>query len=95
MRTIYLDSEFKCHVTDDGTMTAVETNFFDGKCDAFVEGYRLIPSGESWTREDGTLFRGKMVAPWKDHDVLTAYQQQYEATQAELVAAYLEGVNSI
>ena len=40
MRTIYIDSEFKCHVSNDGNMSAVETNFFDGKCDAFVEGHR-------------------------------------------------------
>ena len=27
---IYIDADFKCHVSDDGTMTAVETDFFDG-----------------------------------------------------------------
>lgn len=36
MKTIYIDPEFKCHVSDDGTMRAVETNAFDGKCDAFI-----------------------------------------------------------
>ena len=39
MRTIYVDSDFKCHVADDGTRKAVETDFFDGKCEQFVEGY--------------------------------------------------------
>lgn len=39
MRTVYIDSDFKCHVADDGTMTAAQTDFFDGKCDTFVEGY--------------------------------------------------------
>ena len=34
MKKIYIDNGFKCHVTDDGTMTAIETDFFDGKCDA-------------------------------------------------------------
>ena len=28
MKTIYLDSDFKCHIFDDGTMTSVETDFF-------------------------------------------------------------------
>ena len=28
MKTIYLDSDFKCHVSNDGTMLAVETDFF-------------------------------------------------------------------
>lgn len=81
MRTIYLDSEFKCHTADDGTMTAVETDFFDGKCDAFVEGYRFIPDGESWKRSDGVVFHGEMVAPWKDYKELDAAQRQYEQAQ--------------
>lgn len=83
MKTIYIDSEFKCHVADDGTMTAVETDVFDGKCDTFIEGYRYIPEGQSWTREDGTVFRGQMVAPWRDYGLLAAAQAQYEKDQAE------------
>lgn len=39
MRTIYVDSNFKCHVINDGTMTSVETEYFEGKCDAYIEGY--------------------------------------------------------
>lgn len=95
MKTIYIGYEFKCHISDDGTMTAVETDFFDSKCDSFIEGYRFIPSGESWTREDGVVFTGEMVAPWMDYNILAAYQQQYETMQAELAAAYQEGVNSV
>lgn len=78
MTTIYIDSDFKCHVTDDGTMTAVETAFFDGKCDAFVEGYRFVPEGENWTREDGTVFHGEMAAPWKPWQELDKAQREYE-----------------
>lgn len=78
MRTIYIDSEFKCHSTNDGTMTTVETDFFDGKCDAFVEGYRFVPEGESWTREDGTVFHGEMAAPWKPWEELDKAQRVYE-----------------
>lgn len=95
MRTIYLDPDFKCHPTDDGTMTAAETDFFDGKCDTFIEGYRFIPAGESWTRTDGKVFTGEMIAPWKDFSQLAAAQAQYERDQAELAAAYQEGVNSV
>ena len=95
MRTIYIDSDFKCHVTNDGTMKAVETDFFDGRCDSFVEGYRYVPAGESWTREDGEVFSGEMVAPWVDYNTLVAYQHQYEVMEAELAAAYQEGVNSV
>ena len=95
MRTIYLDSDFKCHVTDDGTFASFETDFFDGKCDTFVEGYRFIPAGESWTRSDGKVFKGEMIAPWKPYSELAAAQQQYERDQDELVEAYQEGVNSV
>lgn len=78
MKTIYLDSEFKCYITNDGTRTAVETDFFDGKCDAFIEGYRFVPEGKSWTREDGTAFHGEMISPWIDFRKLDAAQREYE-----------------
>ena len=81
MRTIYMDSEFKCHTANDGTMTAVETDFFDGKCDAFIEGYIFVPPGETWTRSDGVVFQGEMVAPWQDYGKLDAAQRQYEQAQ--------------
>lgn len=94
MRTIYLDSDFKCHVSDDGTMRAVETDSFDGKCDTFIAGYRYVPDGESWTRDDGTVFDGEMLSPWKNYTELAAAQAQYERDHVELEAAYQEGVNS-
>ena len=77
MRTIYIDSDFKCHATNDGTMTAVETDVFDGKCDSFVEGYRFVPSGENWTRNDGVVFHGEMISPWKPYSQLDAAQREY------------------
>lgn len=85
MRKIYINSEFECHTVNDGTMTAVETDFFDGKCGAFIEGYRFIPDGESWTREDGVVFQGEMVAPWKDYKELDSAQREYER---QLLADY-------
>ena len=81
---VYIDSDFKCHPFNDGNMTSVESDFFDGKCDTFVEGYRFVPTGESWTREDGTVFTGEMIAPWKDYRMLEAAQQEYEKVQAEI-----------
>lgn len=95
MKTIYIDSEFKCATIDNGTMRAVETDVFDGKCDSFVEGYRYIPKGENWTRSDGVIFYGEMVAPWKPYSELAAAQTQYETDMEELAAAYREGVNSV
>lgn len=89
MKTIYIDAEFKCHVADDGTMTAVETDFFDGKCDAFIEGYRFVPEGESWTQEDGTVFHGEMITPWKDYAELENTQRAYER---QLLNEYAEAL---
>lgn len=92
MRTIYVDSEFKCHISNDGTMTAVETDAFDGKCDAFVEGYRYVPSGKSWTRSDGVVFTGEMIAPWKDYSELDSAQREYER---QILADYESALTEI
>ena len=78
MRTVYIDSDYKCHATNDGTMIAVETEFFNGKCQTFIEGFRFIPSGESWTRSDGMVFHGEMISPWKPYSELDSAQREYE-----------------
>lgn len=78
MRTVYLDEQFRCFVSDDGTRLPVETEAFDGKCDAFVEGYRFIPAGKCWMRSDGTLFCGEMSAPLGCYAALDAAQREYE-----------------
>lgn len=79
MRKIYIDSQFKCHVFNmNGALREVETTFFDGKCDTFIEGYRFVPSGESWTRYDGVVFHGEMIAPFKPYDELASAQHEYE-----------------
>lgn len=84
MKTIYIDPDFHCHPTPGEGLRAVETEFFDGKSDAFIEGYRFVPAGESWVREDGTVFAGEMIAPWKDYAILEALQRQYEQLLPEL-----------
>ena len=92
MKTIYIDSEFKCHVTDDGKMTPVETPFFDGKCDSFIEGYRYIPTGKIWTRSDGVTCTGEMIAPWKPYAELDATQREYEK---QLLTEYAEALKTL
>ena len=92
MMTIYIDSDYKCHVVNDGIMTEIQTNFFNGKCDAFIEGYRFVPNGESWTRYDGVVFHGEMIAPWKDYAELDATQREYER---QLLAEYEALVNEL
>lgn len=92
MKTIYLDSDFKCHISGDDTMIAVETAAFDGKCDAYIEGYRFVPGGKTWVREDGMEFSGEMVAPWKPWQVLEEAQREYER---QLVAEYEAALQEI
>lgn len=81
---LYIDKDFKCHMTNDGTMTPIETEAFAGKCDKFIEGYRFVPAGQTWKREDGVEFQGKMVSPHTDYAILAAYQEQYEESATEL-----------
>ena len=75
----YIDSEYRCHVTNpDGDFRAIDKEIFAGKCETFTEGYRFVPSGESWTRSDGVVFHGEMIAPFKSYDELDAAQREYE-----------------
>lgn len=90
VKTIYIDLDFKCHLSDSGTMQAIVTDFFDGKCQTFIEGYRFVPQGENWTREDGTVFTGEMVAPWKPYEELDRAQREYERAQLADMKAALE-----
>ena len=80
---VYIDSEFLCHISNTGGLTPVETTAFDGKCSRYIEGYRFIPAGQSWTRSDGVVFTGEMVAPAEDSRILEAAQAAYEQAQAE------------
>lgn len=95
MRTIYIDSDCKCHTVNDGTMIAIETDYFDGKCDAFVEGYRFILFDKIWIREDGEVFEGEMVTPWKDFNELDEIQREYERQLIEEQAAELAELDAL
>lgn len=81
MKTIFLDSDFWCYLYDDGTRQTVETDAFDGKCAAYIEGYRYIPAGQSWTRPDGVTFQGEMISPATDWQTLDDAQRAYEREQ--------------
>lgn len=92
--TIYIDSDYKCYVSASDGRRAIETNDFNGKCPEWIESYRFVPEGETWTREDGEVFTN-MAAPWKDLSeayvaqaaYATAQNAQYEAALAEIEAA--------
>lgn len=92
--TIYIDNDYKCYVSDADGRRAVETDEFNGKCAEWIESFRLVPAGETWTRGDGEVFTN-MVSPWKDlgkaYAAQTAYvaaqNAQYEAALTEIEAA--------
>jgi hypothetical protein len=85
--TIYVDSLNHCHRIDDGTMTAVETAFFIGKCDTWVEGYCYDTS------------KGyEQIYPWKPMNELDNIQREYEREKladAENALAILLGGETV
>ena len=93
--TIYIDSDYKCYASAAEGRRAVETEFFNGKCPELIESYRFVPEGETWVKENGEMFHGEMVSPWKDlgeayaaqATYVTAQNAQYEAALAEIEAA--------
>lgn len=85
--TIYIDTDFKCHASPGNGLVEVETAFFDGKCAAYIEGYRYVPAGQTWTREDGMVFTGEMVSPWKPWEELDKIQRVYEREQIPFLTA--------
>lgn len=87
MKTIYIDSGFKCHTSAAEGLTQIETNAFDGKCNVYIQGYRFIPAGQTWTRADGVMFTGEMISPWKPWAELDTAQREYEREQYQALAA--------
>lgn len=78
---IYIDRDtFKCHVEQNADETRIpyEGDFFDGKCQTFIEGYCCIPKGYALPDSDGTVYRGETVYPWRDYSLLAAAQREYE-----------------
>lgn len=93
--TIYIDDDYKCYVSAAEGRRAVETDAFNGKCPEWIESFRFVPAGETWVNLNGEMFRGEMIAPWKDLGeayaaqaaYVTAQNAQYEAALTEIEAA--------
>ncbi len=98
--TIYIDSDYKCYVSAADGRRAIETNEFNGKCPEWIESCRFVPAGETWVQDNGVMFRGEMVTPWKDlseayvaqAEYLSGQNTQYEAALSEIETAL--GVNA-
>lgn len=92
--TIYIDDDYKCHVSGDDTRRAFDVPFFDGKCSEWIESYRFVPEGETWMRGDGEVFKGEMVTPWKDLSNAYAAQADYLAQQNRQYEAALTAIEN-
>lgn len=96
---IYIDANYKCHISNDGTMREVEFDedelfvFFRNKCPEFIESYRYVPADETWTRDDGEVFEGEMFSPWNLTDEVLEAQRIFEVTQ--IVKLTEEAKNSV
>lgn len=91
--TIYIDSDYKCHVSAANGRRAIETDAFDGKCPEWIESCRFVPAGETWTREDGEVFTN-MTAPWKDLGEAYAAQAAYVTAQNRQYEAALTAIEN-
>lgn len=83
---IYVDinDDFKCYTSNAGAMREIDLEFFDGKCKAFIEGFRCIPATDASGNEIYTVFA------WRDFSLLEEFQRQYEeliAKQEDMRAA--------
>ena len=70
---IYIDSNYRCYTEPAEGRQEQETSFFDGKSKRFIEGYRFVPSGEVWIRNDGVQFTGEMISPIENPVILNIY----------------------
>lgn len=90
---IYIDSECKCHTSNpNGDFREFDVEEFNGKCHEFIEGFRYCPEGESYVREDGEVFCGECIVPFKNLNELDAAQQEYEQ---QLIAEYEAALNTV
>ena len=93
--TIYIDSNYRCYVSAADGRREIETDAFNGKCAEWIESFRFVPADETWTRGDGEVFTGEMLAPWKDLGIayvaqmayITSQNKQYESALTEIEAA--------
>lgn len=83
---IYIDikDDYRCYPSDaSGTLLPYEAAFFDGKCEDFITGYQCVPVGYEWTRSDGAVFTGEMIAPLRDYNELYIAQLTHELADAD------------
>ena len=77
MKTIYLDTDFMCHLSNDGTMVEIQTDVFDSIADDAISYYRYIPQGEEWTDSKGRVLHGLFIQATNSKKIERIIQQAY------------------
>ena len=81
---LYLDGNYIAHAEQDTEGLRIpwedSCGFFTAKCPAFIEGYRVVPEGKTWIREDGAVFTGLMIAPVVNPTILQTLQAVVDDT---------------
>lgn len=86
MKTIYLDTDYMCHLENADGRTQVETDVFDGVVDAAIPYYRYIPQGEEWTNSKGRVIHGLFVQATNSSAIDRITQQAYIADMQNALA---------
>ena len=84
--TVYIDNEYRCHAEPAEDRRPVENAFFDGKCPAFIAGWRFVPEGESWTDGEGRSYRGQALFPAATYAAPAAAQAEQPKTEKSKAA---------
>lgn len=85
---IYIDINdgYKCYASAREGLLEFEQEFFDGKCNAFIEGHVCKPVGYAI---DGKNEDVEMIFPFKEYDKLRIAQLEYELADADSALAEL------
>lgn len=77
MKTVYIDSNFMCHLQNDGTMAEVQTDIFDSTVDDAIPYYRYIPQDEEWIDGNGRVIHGIFVQATNSATINRIIQEAY------------------
>lgn len=99
MKTYYLDQDCRIHFEQDKDGTLLpwtdEDGMFDGKCESYIRGFRVVPKGCTWTRHDGAMFHGMMVAPAVEFGILTTAQEDKVKADKKTLALSQAGADLV
>lgn len=86
MKTIYLDEDFMCHLSNDGAMVEIQTDVFDSTVDDAIPYYRFIPQGEEWTDSKGRVLHGIFIQATNSAEIERIIQRAYIADMQNALA---------